>query len=290
MRAVLASAVLLMSASALAQKPWETRIDLRVPLPIEFPAVAPANPFASAVQALPLPKLTPMLAKYVDTFTVQAGAYISSEGTCRRAVLLRVPWPGVSAQLQAALAETTFVPARFSGGATATWLPLAIDLKGRVDEGKVLRIQPSAPDTAQPPTPDRAAAPTPDPGDVALPATSVEQLEQMPVPKKFRARIDSRLWQTTVRVLVEVVPEGRCQRVIFLSCPDGLRPWFLSSLTSWTFQPAKGQDGPVAAWVQLEVEMQVETGALAADAVRFSRVSAYPYADAQPAGGPPPGV
>ena len=290
MRAVFACAVILVSSSGLAQKPWETRIDLRVPLPVEFPAVAPANPFAGSLQSLPVAKLTPLLPKYVDTFMVQVAAYISSEGACRRAVFLRTPWSGVTAPLQTALSETTFTPARTSGGVASTWLPLSIDLKGRVEGGKVQHIQPSAPDPSQPPSPEHAVVPSPDATDLALPATRVEQLEQMPLPKRFRARLDSRAWQIAVRVLVEVSPDGRCQRLIFLSCPDGLRPWLLTSLASWTFQPAQGQAGPVAAWVQLDLDIQVETGTLVADPLRFSRSSTYPYADAQSVGGPSPGA
>lgn len=290
MRTALACAFLLVGSSVVAQKPWETHVDLRVPLPIEFPSVPTVNPFAAPLESPPAPRLTPLLEKYVDTFTATAAAYIASDGATRRIVVLKTPWPGVSAALQAALSSATFSPGRAAGAPAATWLPITIDLKGRIDEGRLLRLVPTVPDRNQVPAVERPASPAAEAADLALEATRVEQLEVLPGPKRFRAKLESRTWQAAIRLLVEVSPEGRCSRVVFLSCPDGLRPWLLSSLGTWTFTPGQSSAGPIAAWLQVDAELQVETGTLLSEALRVSRTSSYPYADGQPGGGLPPGA
>jgi hypothetical protein len=293
MRGVIASIVLVLvvqTAPAAAQKPWETRLDLRVPVPVDMPALQPANPFAAAVVTPPMPRLTPLAEKYVGVFSIQTSAYIDASGVCQRVVFLRTPWPAVTAETQTVLTETTFAPARAAGAPVATWLPIGIDLNGRIDEGRVIRVQPSTPDPAAPPAVERITAPVPQANDLALPATRVEQLEVAPQPKRFRAKLGSRAWQQPIRLLAEVATSGRCERVVLLSCPEGLAPWLLASLASWTFAPAQGPDGPVMAWVQLDLDIAVEVGSLSADALRLSRVSMYPFADAQPAGAPLPGA
>jgi hypothetical protein len=290
MRLATAGLVALVAIPAAAQKPWEVRVDLPMTVPIEMPAVPPTNPFAADLVAPPLHVQTALREKLDATFVVQGAAYIDPSGACRRVVFLRLPLPGIATDLQEALQETDFTPARSLGSAVATWLPFTVELQGRVRGGEVVRMQAVAPVAGQPPTPDTVAMPSADARDLALPNAPVEQLDQMPAAKRFRARTSSRTWNQRVRLLVEVAPEGRCARVVFLSCPDGLRAWLLASLGGWTFTPGRGSDGPVAAWVQLDGELEVEVSGLESEVLRVSRQSSYPRAAGGSAAARPPGA
>lgn len=290
MRPCIALLLLLLASPAAAQKPWETRLDIAVPVPVELPAIAPLNPFATPASAAPVAKAMPLREKHVGTFPAQVAAYIDTTGACRRAVLVRPPWGGLGADLQAAFAETTFTPGRSFGGPAATWLPVFVDLKGRIDEGRVITINVTLPKPDAPPDTDSTAIPAPDKRDLELPAVPVEKLDQLPAAKRFRVRIDSRTWRENVRFLAQVSAGGRVEKVVFLSCPEGLRGWLLASLAGWVFQPAQNVEGPVAAWAEVDAGIEVDADDLAGDGLRVSRESVYPRAAAQSAGGPPPGV
>ena len=291
MRPLLAAALALLSIPALAQKPWEMKVDLPVPVPLELPSVPPTNPFAAALLSAPAPVATPLREKFSDTFTVAATLYVTGEGETRRVVFTRLPWPGLANDLRPQLSELKFTPARASGAAVPVWVPLAIDLKGRVAEGHVSRMLGSAPEPGTPPSLEPAAAQAPDARDLELPATPPDKVDQTANPKRPpRIRAEGRTWRQSVRLLAEVSPEGRCQRVVFLACPEGLRPWLLASMASWTFRPGVAQAGPVTAWVQLEGEIELEVDDLASESLRVTRQVASPPAVAPSAAGRPPGA
>ena len=282
--------LLLAALPANAQKPWEMRVDLPVTVPVELPAVPATNPFAAALTSAPMPVTTPLQEKLVTNVPAQAAAYVDATGVCRRVVFISVPFPGITRELQTAVEETTFSPGKSFGNVAATWLPVAFDLAGRIQEGRLLTLQVLAPDPATPPLPETAATPAADSRDLALQAVPAEKLDVMPLPKHFKVRLDGREWRQEVKLLAEVSPAGQVTRVVFLACPLGLRPWMLRSLASWTFRPGQGAEGPVAAWVQVELAVQVEVSDLDSDALRVSRQTVYPPAAGAPGGGPPPGV
>jgi hypothetical protein len=291
MRRLLACSLALLSVPVLAQKPWETKVDFPVPVPLELPAVPPTNPFAAPLVSPPAPVATPLREKFPDTFTVLAAIYVTGEGASRRVVFTRLPWPSLGNDLRQTVSELNFTPARASGAAVAVWVPLAIDLKGRVEQGRVARIQGSSPEPGTPPVPEATAVPTPDARDLELPATPLDRVDQMANPKRPpRIRADGRTWRQAVRLLAEVSPEGRCQRVVFLSCPEGLRGWLLASMAAWTFRPGAATTGPVTAWVQLDGEIEVEVGDLASESLRVTRQVTFPPAVAPAASGRPPGA
>ena len=284
-------AFLVLCAPALAQKPWETRVDLPVPVPLELPAVPPTNPFAAPVLSPPTPLATPLREKFVDAFTVLASAYVNGEGSCRRVVFTRLPWSGIEADLRQAVSDLSFTPARAGGAAVPVWLPLAIDFKGRIDEGRVAKLQATAPAPGAPPVPEAFAPPTPEVRDLELPATPLSKVDQLANPKRPpRIRVDGRAWRQPIRLLAEVGADGRCQRAVFLACPEGLRPWLLASMAAWTFHPAAGKAGPVVAWAYLDGIVEVEVGDLVSEGLRVMRAPSYPAADAGSAAGSPPGA
>ncbi len=289
MRRLIVVPLLLLVAPAWAQKPWEMRVDLPLNVPVELPAIPPTNPFAVPVTSPPTPTATPMLEKLDAILHVEAAVYVDTAGACRRAVLLAAPLPGITGEVQAAILETTFVPVQARGQTMPVWLTVAFDLSGRIKKGRVVRVQPSAPDPASPAQIEATPFPVADARDLALPATPAEQLDALPSPKRFRVSLSGRTVRQTFRLLTAVTPEGRCSRVVFLSCPEGLHQWVLRSLAAWTFRPAVSASGPAAAWVQLDGEVEVELSSLSCDRLRVSRASAYPHAPAAPAAAPPRG-
>jgi hypothetical protein len=290
MRRTLIALSLVASMPALAEKPWETRVNLAVPVPVELPAVPPTNPFATPLATLPAPVATPLREKFQGTFTVLASVYVDTEGTSRHVVFTQLPLPGLSDALRPEVFDLTFKPGRSSGAAVSTWLPIGIDLHGRIDEGRVARLQPTAPDPATPPVPEPAPTPLVEAQDLELPATPIERLDQLPSPKHSKVRVNGRSWHQGIRVLAEISAGGHCQRVVFLSCPDGLRGWLLASMAAWTFRPATTNAGPLTAWVQLDGDVELELGYLSADALRIMSQGWSPRGGAQAAGGRPPGV
>jgi len=281
---------LMASVPAMAEKPWEARVNLAVPVPVELPAVPPTNPFATSLATLPAPVSTPLREKFSGTFSVLASLYVDAEGVTRRAVFTQAPLPGLVDALRPDVLEMTFKPARVSGSPVSVWLAVGIDLHGRIDEGRVTRIQPTAPDPATPPASEPVSTPSVEAQDRELPATSVERLDQLPSPKHVRAKAKGRAWHQGIRALAEISEAGHCQRVVFLSCPDGLRPWLLASMGAWTFRPATTKDGPATAWVQFDGEIELEMGTLSSDTLRVIGQGLSARAAAQPAGGPPPGA
>ena len=288
MRRALIVLSLIASVPASAQKPWEVRADLPVLVPVELPAVPPTNPFATQLVTAPRPVTMPLREKFSGVSTVLASVYVDAQGGVRRVVFTQLPWPNLADALRPTIAATIFTPARSSGAAVPVWLPLAIDLHGRIQQGRVTGIQATTPEPTTPPAIEPSPYPTAEARDLELPATPTERVDQLPSPKRFRARVDGRSWRQGIHLLAEVTGVGRCQRVVFLMCPDGLRPWLLASLAEWTFRPATTKEGAVTAWVQLDGEIEVEMGDLSSDALRIMRQGWSPRAVAPSAGGLPP--
>ena len=289
MRYVAAIGLWLVAALAGAQKPWEVRVDYPVPVPIALPTVPPINPFASSVLALPQPTATALVERFGDAFTMLASVYVGADGSCRRVVFTQLPWAGVEPVMRQVLTQTSFSPPRAAGGPVATWISVAVDLHGRITKGRFLRLQVLAPDPSEPPMLDPATRVAVDPADVSLPAVPVDGLEQLPSPRRFRAQLDGSAWRQGVRLMAEVGIAGRCERVVFLSCPEGLRPWFLASMATWSFRPAQTRQGAAAIWVVIQADLEVQVGDLASNALRIIRQRSYPYAAAAPGVARPPG-
>jgi hypothetical protein len=289
MRRVVAVAVWLVAAGAAAQKPWEVRVDYPVPAPLALPAVPPTNPFASPLLAPPQPSATPLVEHFNDTFTVLASVYVGADGSSRRVVFTQLPWPGVEAAMRQALAQASFSAPMAAGGPVAAWISVAVDLHGRINQGRFLRIGVVPPDPSEPPVPEPGTRITVDPADVTLPAVPVDGLEQLPGPRRFRAQLDGSVWRQGVRAMVEIGVTGRCERVVFLSCPEGLRAWLLASMATWSFRPAQTRQGASTAWVLVQGDLEVRVGDLASNALRIIRQRSYPYAAQAPGAVHPPG-
>jgi hypothetical protein len=270
MRALVA-ATLLVACPVLAQKPWEQRVDIAVPVPVELPAIPPSNPFAMASDTLASALQTPLNEDFEGMFPVTVAGYVDAKGICRRAVVTYSSLPGIAAPVTNEIAETRFTPAMLAGTAVATWTTLGLELVGRINEGSVVRVQSLAPNPSVPTQPDPGTTVGPEERDLQLPATPVENLEQLPSPKRFRVRTGSLGFKHSIRLLAEVSERGVCERVVFLSCPDGLRGWLLASLGNWSFRPALRQGSAVTTWVILEADLDVETSSLSTDTLRVLR-------------------
>jgi hypothetical protein len=271
-----ALAMLLMGTTALAQKPWENRVNIPLPAPVQLPAIPATNPFAAPVASPPVVTTSPMVEKLEETFPVRAAIYVNASGEVQRVVMLDVPLPGSGDDVRQALAETGFAPAHSLAGTVPAWVDVGVDLKGRIDEGSIVGLHASSPNPGEPPTPAEEARSPADPQDRQLPTTAPADLDQLPQPKRFRAKVSGHTWRQEFTLLAEVSPEGHCTRVVFLACPEGLRPWFLASLAAWNFRPAQGDGGPVLAWVRLEGAVEVKVGTLRSSVLRVTRESSYP--------------
>jgi hypothetical protein len=280
----------LLAVPVAAEQPWETHVDLRVPAPIELPAPPAANPFAAALVVQPVLLASPLRAKLAIDAAAQAMAYVDADGACRRVVFTRLPLPGLETDLTGALTRTEFTPGRRLGAPAAAWTGVVIDLRGRIDEGTTLDLAAKAPDPSTPPTPERTAAPAFNPDDAGLASTPPEQLDQLPATRRFRAKVSGQTFRQEVQLLVEVGANGAARRVVFLACPEGLRPWLLASLSGWQFQPGRVATGPVTAWTRIGGAIEVKVGTLRSDALRITREGVHPPAAGGPSDGPPPGA
>ena len=72
-------------------------------------------------------------------------------GTVGMSLLLLLT--GLETDLRQPLGELTITPARSGGAPVAVWVPLAVDLKGRRNEGKFTGLQATPPDPRVPPVP-----------------------------------------------------------------------------------------------------------------------------------------
>lgn len=279
MRVFLFAACLAVAAApTAAAPPWEARVDLPLPVPVQLPAIPDTNPFVRTVDTPPVLRTAPLLERYDITLSVETAAYIDANGRVRRIVPVRTALPGLESEIQDSLLETAFVSGRTGTQDTATWLTLGVDLEGRITRGRAVRVEATLPTAAELPQAVPQPFPETNPHDLELPASPVEQLDRTPSPRRFRARVSSRTFRNPLWLMIEVDEEGRARQVVFLDCAEGLRPWLLDSLGGWAFQPATRQGRPVAAWVQVEGDLEVDLGTLSTERLRVIRQRSYPPA------------
>jgi len=277
---VVLAAALLLASPAWAQKPWEQRVDIPVEIPLDLPAVALVNPFFAAVDAPPQLLEARLVKNFDGSYPVRAGIYVDAEGTCLRSVVLDTALPAASSAVTAELARTRFSPALLGGTAVPTWVTVVLELAGRIESGSFSRVRTLPLDPHLPPQLAPASAVVFERRDAQLPATAVEALDQLPLPRRFRFKTGSLSFSHSVRLLLEVTERGGVGRLIFLDCPTGLRNWLLASAANWSFQPAVRGGVPCPAWVILEATVAVETSSLATAALRV--VGESPLRPAEP--------
>lgn len=258
------------------EKPWERKVQLPVPVPLELPAVPAANPFFTPVDVQPSPRQTPMREDFAVTVPVSFAVYVEKNGTCRRAQPVSNPLPGVLEPVRLALLETDFIPAKAFGQPAAVWVDVGVDLRGEVKEGRVAQLSVTLPDPGDTPQLEPVPLPPLDPRDTQLPSTPLEQLSTAPAPKRFSAKVPAQEFRQPFKLLAEIGADGKVKRIVFLACPEGLRSWVLASSASWLFTPPQAQGSPVAAWAVLSGVFEVRVGTLRAEGLRVSRTSSYP--------------
>ncbi len=258
------------------EKPWERKVQLPVPVPMELPAVPPINPFFSPVDQQPSPRQTPMRKDFNVTVAATFAVYIEKNGTCRRAQPITNPFPGVLEPVRQALLETEFTPAKAFGQPVATWVDVSADLRGEVKEGRVAQLLVTLPDPGETPHVETPPLPPGDAKDGQLPSTALEQLSALPAPRRFSAKVPAQEFRQPFKLLAEVGTDGKVKRLVFLACPEGLRSWVLASAGSWLFTPAHTKGSPTTAWVVLAGVLETRVGALRAEGLRVSRTSSYP--------------
>lgn len=259
-----------------AEKPWERKVQLPVPVPVELPALPPTNPFYLPLASLPQAKQTPMRENFPVTVPVRFAIYVDKVGNCRRAHPLSNPLPGILEPLRQQLLEERLTPGKAFGQATSSWVDVQVDLRGKVAEGQVTQLVVGSPDPSATPEIEGFPLPPGDPRDAQLPATPVQQLTAIPSPGSFSAKVPKQEFRQPFKLLAEVSATGKVKRIVFLLCPEGLQSWVLASSSTWLFTPARTATGATDAWALLSGVLHVRVSPLRANALRVARTSSYP--------------
>ncbi len=271
-------AALLVASPLWAQRPWEQRVDFPVDVPVALPTIPLDNPFFVAADEPATVLQTPLQRHVEGVFPLEAGIYVDAKGVCQRVVVQSSALPGTTSEVVSELSSTKFSPALLGGTPVPSWVTVRLDLAGRITGGTWQRLRTLVPEPERPPELEREAAPPFERRDLQLPASPVDALDQLPLPRRFRLRVGALAFSCKVRLAVEVGTSGTCQRVVFLACPEGLRPWLLGSAATWSFRAARRGGLSVASWVLLEGEVAVETSSLTTDALRVLRQNPLPAA------------
>ncbi len=228
---------------------WQRRLELEVPLPVPVVEVPPTNPFSVAVDTTPTlrPSAPP---EDVDVRgRAVIAAYVDASGSCRGAVPLEMPYPGLAAVLVQEVTTARFDAGRAGNQQVAAWTVLEVDFEGRVRDGQVTDQTLEMPDPGSPPQPAVQEVMAPPGNLVGLPYTPTSELATRPRPRRIRVRLPSRDLETRIRTLVHVTAEGRVDRFVPLDMEAGLEAWLATFLGSWNIEPARRDGEPVDAWV-----------------------------------------
>ncbi len=256
----------LMSATAAAQevaaRAWQQRLHADIALPVPMVELEPSNPFAVPVESLPrLIGSTPPRRLDISG-TAVAAAYVDSKGECLGAVPVEIPMPGVTSALVTELQATRFEPARTGTTARASWPVLTLTVVGRVKESAVLDQTFDLPDPANPPRPTTAPLVAPPGNLVNLPAAPQSELTTLASARRLKLKVPGRDEDVTIKALVHVTTDGRCDRFVPLDLDSGFSRWLSAFLATWRMEPATHGGQSVDCWVVYTARVQMELGSL----------------------------
>ena len=270
---------LLTSAAAPAQevaaRAWQQRLQADVPLPVPVVEIASSNPFAASVDSPPKLLGSTPPRKLDISGTAVAAAYVDSKGECLGAVPLEIPLPGVTSALVAELQATRFEPARTGTTARASWPVLTLTVVGRVKESTVLDQTFDLPDPANPPKPTTAPPVAPPGNLVSLPASPQSELTTLATARRLKVKAPGRDTEVTMKALVHVTADGRCDRFVPLDLDAGLGRWLSALLATFRMEPATRAGEAVDCWVVYTARVQMELSSLESTVFRTASDRAY---------------
>jgi len=252
-RVVVVGLAVAVAAVAAAQdgevRAWQRRLELEMPLPVPVVEMPPTNPFSVAVDTTPTLRPTAPPEDVDVRGRAVIAAYVDASGSCRGAVPLEMPYPGLAALLVQEVTSARFDAARAGNQQVAAWTVLEVDFEGRVREGQVTDQSLEMPDPAAPPQPAVQEVMAPPGNLVGLPYTPASELATRPRPRRVKVRLPSRDLETRIRTLVHITAEGRVDRFVPLDMEPGLEAWLARFLGSWNVEPARRDGETVDAWV-----------------------------------------
>ena len=274
-----AIALLTVAAAAAAQdttpRAWQQRLRTEIPLPVPVVPLDSVNPFSGPLDSLPT-LMGSVAPRRVDVFgEALAAAYVDAKGECLGAVPLVLPFPGLTSILVDEFQAAKFEPARIGTTPQPSWTVVKIKVEGRVKESVVSDESLEAPDPTSPSAPVSPPPVSPSGNLVNLPFTAAADLTAMATPRRFKLKVPARATGITVRALVHVTPEGRCDRFVPLDLSPGFDAWLSSYLSSWRLDPANRDGEPIACWVVYSARADIKLSALESTSFESTTERAY---------------
>jgi hypothetical protein len=225
-------------------------------------SVTSANPFSSAVDNPPrlvnstAPRKVELRGKAV------IAAYIDARGDCLGAVPLELPFPGMTSAVLSEFTGGKFEPAQVGKQSVPSWVVIELQTETKLKEAKIISQDLSLPDRTVPPAPAPPTVPRPSGQLTNLPFSPASSLSESALPKRVRIKLSSRTNQLTIRTLVHITADGRCDRYVPLEMESGLDFWLANFLASWSLHPAQREGSPVDSWAVYTARVEMKFGSI----------------------------
>jgi len=258
-----------------ADRAWQQRLHIEMPLSVPVVQLETANPFSVDLDVSPtLVSSTAPRKLELKGEAVVAG-YIDTRGQCLGVVPLETPFPGLTSGLVTVMTSNRFEPARLGKQATPTWVVVGVNFETKVKEATILHQELTIPNPEIPPSP-MSPAPVRPPGQLLnLPFSPPSGLRELAVPKRIKVRLSGRTTDITIRALVHITKDGRCDRYVPLEMFSGFDLWFARYLATWNLQPGQRNGVAVDSWAVYTSRITVKMGGLDSTNYRTIRDRSY---------------
>ncbi len=280
-RLLLALLILIVTSSGIAapiqggDRAWQQRLHIEMPLSVPVVQLNTANPFSVDLDVAPSLVSSTAPRKIELTGEAVVAAYIDTRGECLGVVPLETPFPGLTSGLVTVMTSNKFEPARLGKQSTPTWVVVGVSFETKVKEADVLHQELTIPNPAIPPSPTMQAPVRP-PGQLLnLPFSPPSGLRELAVPKRIKVRLSGRETDITIRALVHVTKDGRCDRYVPLEMFSGFDLWFARYLATWNLQPGQRNGVPIDSWAVYTSRIHIKMGGLDSTTYRTVRDRSY---------------
>ncbi len=256
------------SAQTSANRAWQQRLSLEIPLPVPAVELESVNPFALPVDTPPKFLTSAAPAKVPVAGPAVIAAYVDAKGECLGAVPLDLPFPGLTSVIVEELTGKRFEPALVGAAPAPSWVVMQARLEGRVKESQAAEPQFTPPDPTTPPIPSQPSTISPSGHLLRLPVTQTADLTSLASPKRFKIKAPGQEAGIVISALVHVTSGGLCDRFVPLDLPSGLTPWLSAYLDTWRLEPATRDGQPVESWVIYSGRVQLKISGLNSTEIR----------------------
>jgi len=261
---------------------WQQRLQVDIPLPVPLVSIEAANPFASAIDEPPHLATATAPRRLDVTGKAVAAAYVDAKGECLGAVPLELPFPGLTSALVDALTGSRFEPAHSGTVAKPSWSVIEVSILGKVKESSIVDQSLELPDPTAPPEPSVPERVSPSGNLVNMPTTPANELSSLAAPKRVKVKLPGRDTEFTLKALVHLTAEGRCDRYVPLELDSGFERWLSAFLATWRANPATRDGEPVNAWMVYTARVQLRLSGLESTTFRALTDRTYDPNDEPP--------